>query len=70
MHHRNIRVLTTQIYKVVCGLACKLVSGCLKLSNMTVYSIRRISTLFSRVLHSTESFSHLKPKISAVIVVP
>ena len=70
MHHRNIRVHTTQIYKVVCGLAGKLVSGCFKLSNMTAYSTRSISTLFSRVLHSTESFSHLKPKISAVNVVP
>ena len=64
MHHRNIQVLATELYKSVDGY---LVSDCFKLNNMTVYNTRNRSTFYSRsvrtVLHGTESLSHLGPKI-------
>ena len=67
VHHRNIQVLATELYKFVNGLSPKLVSDCFKLNNMTVYNTRNRSTFYSRpvrtVYHSTESLSHLWPKI-------
>ena len=35
-HHRNIKVLATELYKFFNGLSPKLVSDCFKLNNMTV----------------------------------
>ena len=67
VHHRNIQVLATELYKFVNGLSPKLVSDCFKLNNMTVHNTRTRSTFYSRpvrtVLHGTESLSHLRPKI-------
>ena len=67
VHHRNIQVLATELYKFVNSLSPKLVSDCFKLNNMTVYNTRNRSTFYSRpvrtVLHGTESLSHLGPKI-------
>ena len=34
VHHRNIQVLATELYKSVNGLSPKLVSDCFKLNNM------------------------------------
>ena len=66
VHHRNIQVLATELYKFVNGLSPKLVSDCFKLNNMTVYNTRNRSTFYSRpvliVIHGTESLSHLEPK--------
>ena len=71
MHHRNIQVLATELYKFVNGLSPKLVSDCFKLNNMTVYNNRSRSTFYSRpvrtVLHSTESLSLLGPKIEKLV---
>ena len=36
VHHRNIQVLATELYKFVNGLSPKLVSNCFKLNNMIV----------------------------------
>ena len=67
VHHRNIQVLVTELFKFVNSLSLKLVSDCFKPIDMTVYNSRNRSTLYSRtiriVLYSTESFSHLGPKI-------
>ena len=67
VHHRNIQVRATELYKFVNALSPKLVSDCFKLNNMTVYNTRKSSTFYSRpvrtVLHGTESLSHLGPKI-------
>ena len=67
VHHRNIQVLATELYKFVNGLSPKLVSDCFKLNNMTVYNTRHRSTFYYRqvhtVLHGTESLSHLGSKI-------
>ena len=67
VHHRNIQVLATELYKFVNGLFPKLVSDCFKLNNMIVYNTRNRSTFNSRpvgtVLHYTESLSYLGPKI-------
>ena len=64
VYHRNILVLTTELYKFVNGLSPKLVSDCFKLTNMTVYNTRNRSTFYSRLvrtaLHGTESLSHLR----------
>ena len=62
VHHRNVQVLATELYKFVNGLSRKLVSD-----NMTVYNTRNRSTFYSRpvrtVFHGTESLSHLGSKI-------
>ena len=67
VHHRNIQVLATELYKFVNGLSPKLVGDCFKLNNVTVYNTRNRSTFYSRpvrtVLHGTESLSRLGPKI-------
>ena len=67
VHHRNIQVLLTELYKFVNSLSSKLLSDSLKLNNLTVYNIRNRSTFYSRpvrtVLHGTESLSHLTRKI-------
>ena len=44
MHHRNIQVLATELYKFVNDLSPKLVSDCFKLNNTTVYNTRNRST--------------------------
>ena len=36
MHHRNIQVLATELYKFVNGFSPKLVNDCFKPNNMTV----------------------------------
>ena len=63
VHHRNIQVFATELYKFVNGLSPKLVSDCFKLNSMTVYNTRNRSTFYSRpvrtVSHGTESLSHL-----------
>ena len=67
VHHRNILVLATELYKFVNGLSPKLVSDCFKLNNMTMYNTRNRSPFYSlpvsTVLHGTESLSHLRQKI-------
>ena len=67
VHHRNIYVLVTELYKVVNGLSPKLVSYCFKLNNMTVYNTKNRSTFYSRpdrtVLPGTESLCYLGSKI-------
>ena len=59
MHHENIQIASC--------LSRKLVSGCFKLNNMTVYNTRNRSTFYFKpvytVLHGTESLSHLGQKI-------
>ena len=53
VHHRNIQVFATVLYKFVNGLSPKFLSDCLKLNSMTVYDTRNSSTFYSRpVLHS------------------
>ena len=53
VHHRNIQVFATELYKFVNGLSPKLLSDCLKLNSMAVYDTRNRSTFYSRpVLHS------------------
>ena len=63
VHHRNIQVLATELYKFVNGLSPKLVSDSFKLNNMTVYNTRNMATFCSRpvrtVLHGTKRLSHL-----------
>ena len=58
MHHRNVQVLTAELYRFVNGLSPKLVSDCFKLNNMTVYNTRNRSISSSRlvrtVVHATE----------------
>ena len=67
VHHRNIQVLATELFKFVTGLSPKLLSDCFKLNNMTVYNIRNRSTFYFRpvrtVLYGTESLSHSRPRI-------
>ena len=67
MHHRNIQVLATELYKFVNGLFPKLFSECFKLNDMTAYKTRNRSTFYSRpvctVLHDTKSLFHLETKI-------
>ena len=48
VHHRNIQVLATELYKFVNGLSAKLLSDCFKLNKMTVYNTRNKSTFYSR----------------------
>ena len=71
VHHRNMQVLVTEIYKSVNGLSPKLVSDCFKLNNMTVYNTRNRCTFYSRpvrtVFHGTESLSHLGSKILELV---
>ena len=73
VHHRNIQVLATELYKFVNGLSPKLVSDSFKLNNLIVYSTRNRSAFCSRpvrtVLHGKESLSHLGPKIWELVQV-
>ena len=52
VHHRNIQVLATELYKFVDGLSPKLVSDFFKLNNMTVYNTRNRSMFYSRPVRS------------------
>ena len=48
VHHRNIQILATELYKFVNGLSPKRVNYCFKLNNMTVYNTKNSSTLCSQ----------------------
>ena len=65
VHHRNMQVLATELYKFVDGIYPKLISDCFKLNKMTVYNTRNshYSQPVRTVLHCTESLSHLGPKV-------
>ena len=52
VHHRNIQVLATELYKFVDGLSPKLVTDFFKINNMTVYNTRNRSMFYSRPVHS------------------
>ena len=52
VHHRNIQVLATELYKFVNGLSPKLISD--KLNNMTVYKTRNRSNFYSRPVYIVE----------------
>jgi len=66
IHHRNLQVLATEIYKVINNIAPKFVNEIFKERN-TPYNLRGNSSLISRkvnsVYHGTESLAFLGPKL-------
>ena len=69
VHHRNIQVLATELYKFVNGPT--LVTDRFKLNKMTAYNTRNRSTFYARpvctVLHGIESLSYLEPDIRELV---
>ena len=52
VHHRNIQVFATELYKFVNSLSPKPVSGCFKLNNMTACNTRNKCTFYSRPIRT------------------
>ena len=66
MHHRNLQVLATEMFKIHRGLSPEILRERF-VSKTSSYNLRRNDTFEKRkvhsVHHSTESFSFLGPKI-------
>ena len=66
IHHRNLQVLATELYKVHNGLAPELMNNIFKKRNVTYY-FRNISTFETRnikpVYYGSETISFVGPKI-------
>ena len=66
IHHRNLQVLATELYKVHHGLAPELMNDIFKKRNVT-YNFRKNSTFETRniksVYYGSETISFLGPKI-------
>ena len=66
IHHRNLQVLATELYKVRHGLAPELINDIFKKRNVT-YNFRKNSTFETRniksVYYGSEKISFIGPKI-------
>ena len=66
IHHKNLQVLTTELYKVHHGLAPELMNDIFKKRNVT-YNFRKNSTFETRniksVYYGSETISFIGPKI-------
>ena len=67
VHHRNIQVLATELYKIVNGLSPEIMKEVFPFNENTSYNTRNKRKFHSRsiksVAFSSETLSHLAPKI-------
>ena len=67
VHHRNIQVLATELYKIVTGLSPEIIKEVFPFNENTSYNIRTKRKFHSRsiksVAYGSETLSHLAPKI-------
>ena len=67
VHHRNIQVLATELYKIVNGLSPVIVKEVFPFTVNTSYNTRNNRKFYSRsiklVTFGSETLSHLAPKI-------
>ena len=67
VHHRNIQILATELYKIVNGLSHDIMKDIFPLNNKLPYNTRNRRTFHSRpirsVTYGSEALSHLAPKI-------
>ena len=73
VHHRNIQVLATELYKIVNWLSPEIIKGFFPFSENTSYNTRNNRNFHSRALKSvafgSETLSPLAPKISELVKV-
>ena len=66
VHHRNIQILATELYKIVTGLSPDIMKDAFLLNNNLSYNPRNRSIFHSRpirsVTYSSQTLSHLVPK--------
>ena len=71
VHHRNIRTLATELYKIVNGLSPDIMKGVFPLNNNLSYNTRNRRTFHCRpirsVTYGSETLSHLAQKISELV---
>ena len=67
VHHRNIQLLATELYKIVNGLSPDIMKEVFPINENTSYSTRNKRKLYLRSIKSvafgSETLSHLAPKI-------
>ena len=67
LHHRNIQILATKLYKIVNGLSPDIMKDVISSNNNLSYSTRNRRTFHSRpirsIIYGSETLSHLAPKI-------
>ena len=67
VHHKNIQILETELYKIVNGLSTVIIKDVFPLNNNLSYNTRNRRTFHSRtimsVTYGSETLSHLAPKI-------
>ena len=73
MHHRNIQVLATELYKIVNGLSPEIMKEVFPFNDKTSYNARNKGKFHSRAIKSvtfgSETLSHLPPKIWELVPV-
>ena len=71
VHHRNIQVLATELYKTVNGLSSEIMKEVFPFNENTSYNTRSKRKFHSRsiksVAYESETLSHLAPKIWELI---
>ena len=67
LHHRNMQILATKLYKIVNGLSPNIMKDVISSNNNLSYSTRNRRTFHSRpirsIIYGSETLSHLAPKI-------
>ena len=67
VHHKNIQILETELYKIVNGLSTVIIKDVFPLNNNLSYNTRNRRTFHSRpirsVTYGSETLFHLAPKI-------
>ena len=73
MHHRDIQVLATELYKIVNGLLPEIMKEVFPFNENTSYNTRNKRKFHSRSIKSvtfgSETLSHLSPKILELLPV-
>ena len=73
VHHRNIQVLTTELYNIVNGLSPEIMKEVFQFNENTSYDTRNKLKFHSRSINSVtfgcETLSHLAPKIWELVPV-
>ena len=73
VHHRNIQVLATELYKIVNGLSPEIMKEVFPFNENTSYNTRNKRKFHSRAIKSvvfgSEMLSHLAPKIWELVPV-
>ena len=71
VHHENIKILATELYKLVNGLSLDIIKNAFPLNNNLLYNTRNRRSFNSRpirsVTYGSETLSHLVPKILELV---